>query len=55
MVTKGALANVLAVCSAAETAAGAIVDIATVRDRIEQHFKEFSSRLLEALFAYTRV
>ena len=44
MVTKGALANVLAVCSAAETGEGTIVDIAAVRDRIQQHFEEFSSK-----------
>ena len=44
MVTKGALANVLAVCSAAETETGTIVDIAAVRDRIQQHFEEFSSQ-----------
>ena len=44
MVTKGALANVLAVCAAAETGAGTIVDIAAVRDRIQQHFEEFSSK-----------
>ena len=49
MVAKGALANVLAVCSAAETAAGAIVDIVTVRDRIQQHFEEFSSQGLRTL------
>src|SRR5580765_333660 len=36
MVTKGALANVLAVCSTAQTGAGTIVDIAAVRDRIQQ-------------------
>ena len=44
MVTKGALQNVLAVCSAAETGAGTLVDIAVVRDRIQQHFEEFSSK-----------
>ncbi len=44
MVTKGALANVLAVCSAVETGAGTIVDIAAVRDRIQQHFEEFSNK-----------
>jgi Mg2+-importing ATPase len=44
MVTKGALANVLSVCSAAETPAGAIVDIVAVRDRIQRHFEEFSSQ-----------
>jgi Mg2+-importing ATPase len=49
MVAKGALANVLAVCSAAETAAGAIVDIVAVRDLIQQHFEEFSSQGLRTL------
>ncbi len=44
MVTKGALQNVLAVCSAAETEAGTLVDIVVVRDRIQQHFEEFSSK-----------
>jgi Mg2+-importing ATPase len=44
MVTKGALQNVLAVCSSAETAGGTIVDIAAVRDRIQQHFAELSSK-----------
>src|SRR6266498_3170201 len=44
MVTKGALQNVLAVCAAAETGAGTLVDIAVVRDRIQQHFEEFSSK-----------
>ncbi|MCX5886676.1 MAG: magnesium-translocating P-type ATPase [Proteobacteria bacterium] len=44
MVTKGALLNVLAVCSSAETGGGTIVDIAAVRDRIQQHFEEFSRK-----------
>ena len=44
MVTKGALQNVLAVCAAAETGAGTLVDIAVVWDRIQQHFEEFSSK-----------
>jgi Mg2+-importing ATPase len=44
MVTKGALQNVLAVCSAAETERERIVDIAVVRDRIQQRFEEFSSK-----------
>jgi Mg2+-importing ATPase len=44
MVTKGALSNVLAVCSSAETGNGTIVDIATVLDRIEQLFEEFSRK-----------
>jgi Mg2+-importing ATPase len=44
MVTKGALMDVLGVCSSAETAGGSVVDIATVRDRIQQHFEEFSNK-----------
>jgi P-type Mg2+ transporter len=44
MVTKGALENVLAVCSTAETGAGTFVDIAMVRNAIQQHFEEFSSK-----------
>ena len=44
MVTKGALANVLAVCSTAETERELVVDIATVRDRIQQHLEEFSNK-----------
>src|SRR5512147_3085391 len=42
LVTKGALPNVLAVCSAAETEGGSSVAIATVRNRIQQHLEDFS-------------
>ncbi|MGE5853243.1 MAG: magnesium-translocating P-type ATPase [Deltaproteobacteria bacterium] len=49
MITKGALANVLAVCSTAETGAGTLVDIAVVRDRIQQRFEELSSKGLRTL------
>jgi P-type Mg2+ transporter len=44
MVTKGAMHNVLDVCSSAETNEGSIVDITMVRDRIQKHFEEFSSK-----------
>jgi P-type Mg2+ transporter len=44
MVTKGAMHNVLDVCSSAETKEGTIVDIAAVRDRVRQHFEEFSGK-----------
>jgi Mg2+-importing ATPase len=44
MVTKGALVNVLAVCTIVETSDGTIADIATVRDKIQKHFEEFSSK-----------
>ena len=42
MVTKGALSNVLAVCSSAEIGEGRIVDIGSVEEQVQQHFKEFS-------------
>ncbi len=44
MVTKGALRNILEVCSSAETATGQIVDIPSVRNDVERHFEEFSSK-----------
>jgi Mg2+-importing ATPase len=44
MVTKGALHDVLAVCSSAATGEGAVVDIATANDRIQGHFAELSSK-----------
>ena len=44
LVTKGALQNVLDVCSKAETAAGTAVDIALVREQIQQRFEEFSGK-----------
>jgi len=44
MVTKGALANVLAVCTRVETGAGSGVDIATAREQIQKRFEEFSNQ-----------
>jgi len=49
MVTKGALSNVLAVCSSVETEEGKIIEIAAARDRIQQHLEEFSSKGLRTL------
>jgi Mg2+-importing ATPase len=49
MVTKGALLNVLAVCSMAESEDGKIVEIAAVRDRIQRHFESFSRQGLRTL------
>ncbi len=43
MVMKGALTNVLAVCSSAETSAGA-VDIAAVREQILHRFEDYSRK-----------
>ena len=44
MVTKGALQNVLDVCSTVQDGAGAAVDIAGVREQIQQRLEEFSSK-----------
>jgi len=44
MVTKGALRNVLAVCSGVETGNGTIVDIAGMRDPIQKYFENFSNQ-----------
>ncbi len=49
MVTKGALQNVLDACSSAETPEGTIVEIEPVRNQIQQHFEEFSSKGLRVL------
>ena len=43
MITKGALANILEVCSSAETKDGKSVEIATMKDTIQKHFEEFSN------------
>ncbi|MGD0755678.1 MAG: magnesium-translocating P-type ATPase [Bacteroidales bacterium] len=43
MVTKGALTNILEVCSSAETKEGTIVDLKSVTDKIQKHFEEFSN------------
>ncbi len=44
MATKGALANMLAVCTRAETAEGEVVDIGDVRDGIEEQYRDFSAQ-----------
>jgi Mg2+-importing ATPase len=44
MVTKGALSNVLAVCSSAEIAEERIVDIFTIKEQVQQQFEEFSRK-----------
>ncbi len=49
MVTKGALQNVLSVCSSAETSDGKIVDIATAREHIQKCFERQSSKGLRVL------
>ncbi|MCX6320856.1 MAG: magnesium-translocating P-type ATPase [Bacteroidia bacterium] len=44
MITKGALTNILDVCSSAETNEGTMVVIASVQDQIQKHFAEFSNK-----------
>lgn len=44
MVTKGALQNILAVCSTIEIADGTVVDIATLQERIRSRFEELSNK-----------
>jgi len=56
MVTKGALSNVLAVCSSAELAEGRIVDIGTVEEQLQRQFEEFSRKGFRTLgVAYKNV
>ncbi len=43
MVTKGALRNILEVCSSAETSNGQVVDIASVRDRYREALSRISA------------
>jgi P-type Mg2+ transporter len=44
MVTKGALPNVLAVCSSAETPGGTVVALTAVQEQIQRRFEELSGR-----------
>ncbi len=44
IVMKGALQNVLSVCSSAETSSGTIVDLTALEERIQRLFEEFGSK-----------
>jgi len=44
IVTKGALSNILDVCSSAETKEGSIVEIASMQNQIQKHFEVFSNQ-----------
>jgi Mg2+-importing ATPase len=44
MVTKGALVNILNVCSLAETKEGTIIEITSMRDQIQKQFTELSNQ-----------
>jgi Mg2+-importing ATPase len=43
MISKGALKNILEVCSSVETREGKIADISSMKDTIQKHFEEFSN------------
>jgi len=49
MVTKGALKNILDVCTMVEANDGKLVKIATVRDKIQKDFEEFSRKGMRTL------
>jgi len=56
MLTKGALSNILDVCSSAETKDGSVVDIKSMKDQIGQHFIDFSNQGFRTLgIAYKKV
>ena len=44
MVTKGALSNVLSVCSTVEMPGGKVADIGTMQEKIGQQFRDLSSK-----------
>jgi len=44
MITKGALDNILGVCTSAESSEGNVVDINSFKDKIQKHFEEFSNK-----------
>lgn len=49
MITKGALSNILDVCSLAEIEPGKIVEISEIKEQIETQFKEFSEKEFRTL------
>jgi Mg2+-importing ATPase len=49
LITKGALHNILEVCSLAEVESGKPVEISDLKERIEQQFEEFSEKGLRTL------
>jgi Mg2+-importing ATPase len=49
LITKGAVPNVLEACSAVQTADGAVTDLQSEREVIEQRFQEFGSQGFRAL------
>lgn len=56
MITKGALTNILDVCSFAETGDGKIVKFITVKEQIQKHYAELSNKGFRTLgIAYKNI
>ena len=56
MVTKGALSNILEVCSSVENKDGKVVEIASMQNQIQEHFLSFSNDGFRTLgIAYKRL
>jgi Mg2+-importing ATPase len=56
MVTKGALTNILDVCSSAETGEGNIVELGSIQDQVQKHFADFSNQGFRTLgIAYKNI
>lgn len=49
MITKGALSNILEICTLAEVEPGKSVEISEVKEKIEQQYKEFSEKEFRTL------
>jgi len=56
MITKGALPNILEICSLAEAEPGKTVEISELKERIERQFEEFSEKGLRTIgIAYKEI
>jgi len=44
MITKGALTNILDICTSVETKEGSLVPLETMKDQIQKHFTDFSNQ-----------
>ncbi|MHB9094188.1 MAG: HAD-IC family P-type ATPase, partial [Eubacteriales bacterium] len=55
MITKGALQNILAVCTSVETSDGTVVDIGSKRETLQQRFQELSKQGFRTLGIAYRV
>lgn len=56
MITKGALTNILEVCTSVETKEGNTVEITSMMDQIQKHFEDFSNQGFRTLgIAYKNI